>query len=67
VTETLAVHILQEVSARFLPALDGVFPSVYLGFFHENILIPVVPVGLRVSWSVSGQFRPQHCRWAIVW
>ena len=42
-------HVLKEVSVPAFPALDGALQSVYLGFFHEDILTPVVPDGLRAS------------------
>jgi len=57
---------LEEVSTRVLPVLDWVLRSVYLAFFHENILTLLVPDGLRVSLSVSGPLCLEDCREVIV-
>ena len=59
-------HVLEEVSVPVLATLDWVLRSVYLVFFHVDILTLLVPDGLRASLSVSGPFRLQDCREVIV-
>ena len=53
----LTAHVLVEISALVLPALDGAVLSVSLVFFHEGISTLGVIDGLRVSWFASGPCR----------
>lgn len=58
--------VLELVSVRVLPAVDGAALSVSPALFLEDISTLVVLDGLRVSWIVSGPLHWQYSRAEVV-